>query len=76
MSSLIDPLEIYMTLNQPMPDASCIQFGFVVTHEHSNTEESCALELTVRSLCLRKLQLGLDKMVEQDQTQTFMSYQP
>jgi len=49
----------------PLAESSSIQYGYVVSHQESPDEEICELQLTAKSVCTKKLQLGLDKMVEQ-----------
>ena len=52
-------------LGVPLAESSSIQYGYIVSDEENPDEESCRLELTAKSVCTKKLQLGLNKMVEQ-----------
>jgi len=48
----------------PLADASSIQYGYEASRSTDGADQ-CHLVLTAKSMCTRKLQLGLDKMVEQ-----------
>jgi len=49
----------------PLADSVRIQYGYTIQEDPVSEQPSCEFTLTACSQCTKKLQLGLDKMIEQ-----------